>query len=463
MTSPRLDDAARSSVRDGNDLLSAAGFCDVEALRHGGGATIYRATQPALARTVAVHLQHEPIGDTRERQRFAEQCAVLGHLGDHPNILEVYGCDFGGQGRPYLVTELPTGDTLADRLQPAGWEWRGVMEMAVALAGALETAHQAGVVHGHVTAENVLLSAYGRPQLDFAAAAVDAGDAERAHDVRDLAAVCAAAFAGGDGVPEELRRLLTEAQSGRFSTALQLGTAVQQLQEELACAVTPLPVAAPDPAAPGSTPAAPGTRRRRQRLEQRHSRRSVTALAGAGLLLCAAVAIAILRAATPAPPLLDVRRLGGAWQPDLALVEQLRAAPDAYLCRDPAADAEGPAPQVEAYTTATPGARVALLLQTLPPPAATVLLDDVATQAECLEQLEGLSGGRVDRVDVGDDAVLLRYRRAGAAAPVEIRVVVARRGEVVGRAVHLGYPTGDPAVTAVLQQALDEALARPAR
>ena len=449
MTPPRLDATPGAPLRGDEELLTAAGFTDVVALSHSADATVYRAVQPALARSVAVRLQHEPMRASGERRRFAEHCAVLGHLGGHPNILGVYGCDFGAQGRPYVVTELPTGETVAHRLQRGGWQWRDVVDVAIALAGALETAHRAGVVHGHVRPDHVLVSAYGRPQLaDFAGVVADDPGAP-AQDVRDLAALCAAAVHRADDVPDRLHRLLDEAQRGRFPTAAELGAALQDLQEEQGCDVTPLPLAVDPPTPP------------HQQAGSHRRRRIVASLLIAVLLLSGALAGVLARRSADPAPLLHV--LGEGWQPDTALVEQLQAAPDAYLCRDPAGGADWSPTRIEAYTATGRPARVGIALHELSQQSAAAVLDDVAGQSACLEQLPGLTDVRASGLAIGGESVLLHYRRAAATAPVEIAVIVARRGAVVGQAVHLGYPATDPAVTAALQQALDDALRRAAR
>jgi serine/threonine-protein kinase/serine/threonine-protein kinase PknK len=61
---------------------------------------------------------------------------------------------------------------------------RDAVEIGVRLAGALETAHRAGVLHRDIKPPNVLLTAYGEPQLcDFGVARVAGGPETGSHDV----------------------------------------------------------------------------------------------------------------------------------------------------------------------------------------------------------------------------------------------------------------------------------------
>jgi serine/threonine-protein kinase len=88
----------------------------------------------------------------------------------HPHILKLF--DFGRQGDLlYLVTELLTGGSLADRIRNAPLsldEARRVMEP---VAFALDFAHGQGVIHCDLKPQNVLLDAKNNPYLtDFGVA-----------------------------------------------------------------------------------------------------------------------------------------------------------------------------------------------------------------------------------------------------------------------------------------------------
>ena len=71
--------------------------------------------------------------------------------------------------RPYLVMDYLPGGTLTERLKRDGpISWRVAAELGIKLAGALGAAHAASVLHRDVKPDNILMSAYGEPQLvDF--------------------------------------------------------------------------------------------------------------------------------------------------------------------------------------------------------------------------------------------------------------------------------------------------------
>jgi hypothetical protein len=319
--------------------------------------------------------------------------------------------------------------------------------MVVGLCGALATAHRAGVVHGHLSADDIVTSAYGTPQLAGFGLHESAREAPR--DVADLATICRAALGEQPDVPQPLRDLLDAAVRGEAGTAEQLGRSAQQLQRQLGVAVTPLQLAGD--VLSGSVDPEPRVRRDRRK----------------GALLVAVlsmVVVAALLAVRPVPAPDDHAGLeqvlgpvGGPWEADLALAAQLRSSPDAYLCHDLPTGFAQPL-QVVATRSSGGDTRVAVVLRRYPPDAAPALRDELAAQAQCLAQTSGLTGVTTEAFVAGEEAIGVRYRRPAAQAPVEIVVLTARRDSLVAQAVHLGYPRAAAAVTRDLRGELDRLL-----
>ena len=179
--------------------LAQLGLEDVAELASGGFATVYRASQPAMGREVAVKVLTAPVTDSLVRSRFARECRALGLLSDHPAIVTVFDEGFTGSGRPYLVMELMTGGSFADRLETQGpLEWPDVLTIGVRIAGALHSAHHHGVLHRDVKPANVLVSSYGAPKLgDFGIARLQGAEHTRTGALTGSLAHAAPELLGG--------------------------------------------------------------------------------------------------------------------------------------------------------------------------------------------------------------------------------------------------------------------------
>ena len=132
---------------------------------HGTAGTVYRARSVALDRPVAIKVFHGTLNDERLQRNFQRECQVLGQLGGHPHIAAVHDSGITDDDRPYLVMAYyDLGSLPADQaLDPA--EAGG---FAVAVAEALQSAHEQGVLHRDVKPQNVLRSSTGAVALaDF--------------------------------------------------------------------------------------------------------------------------------------------------------------------------------------------------------------------------------------------------------------------------------------------------------
>ncbi len=140
-----------------------------EAIGRGGFGTVYVADEPAFGRRVAVKILSERIGDDEARRGFERECQAMGTLSGHPHIVAVHRGGATERGEPYIVMDYMAGGSLADRLARSGpVPWFEVLDTGVLLAGALETAHRAEILHLDVKPANVLVSRFAEPALgDF--------------------------------------------------------------------------------------------------------------------------------------------------------------------------------------------------------------------------------------------------------------------------------------------------------
>jgi len=147
--------------------MLAERFEVVSTLAHGGMADVVEARDvPFGGRRVAVKLLREGFVDDPEVVlRFEREARIASTLKSR-HVVEILDCGVMDGGRPFIVTELLTGQSLASEL--AGRGALPVEEAALYVAQACHAmieAHDAGIVHRDLKPSNLFLSQEGARRM----------------------------------------------------------------------------------------------------------------------------------------------------------------------------------------------------------------------------------------------------------------------------------------------------------
>lgn len=124
----------------------------------GGMAVIYKATDQALGRTVAIKILRPSLThDPSFLSRFRNEARAVANL-SHPNIVTVH--DVGSDGATqYIVMEYVEGQDLKKIIRTEGVMSVGrALDLAIQICAGIGFAHRAGLVHADVKPQNILVT-----------------------------------------------------------------------------------------------------------------------------------------------------------------------------------------------------------------------------------------------------------------------------------------------------------------
>src|SRR5881394_1093908 len=176
----------------------------------GGMGVVYRATQLALDRSVALKLiTPEFANDPEFRNRFKRESKLAASI-EHPNVIPVY--EAGEQnGSLFLAMRYVEGTDLKSVLTREGrLEPLRTARFVAQIAAALDAAHAAGLVHRDVKPANVLVAGEHAYLSDFGLTRLAGSDSGLTESGRWIGTVeyCS---------PEQLRGQRTDARADVYS------------------------------------------------------------------------------------------------------------------------------------------------------------------------------------------------------------------------------------------------------
>ncbi len=124
----------------------------------GGMGAVYRASQPAMNRLVAVKILHPKLTNRKDLvSRFRREARAMSHL-SHPNTVKVFLYGELEDGSLYIVMEYLEGKNLNQLVRKEGpLPVERAVPVLTQVCGALQEAHSQGIIHRDLKPENIFI------------------------------------------------------------------------------------------------------------------------------------------------------------------------------------------------------------------------------------------------------------------------------------------------------------------
>ncbi|MCH9683347.1 MAG: protein kinase [Deltaproteobacteria bacterium] len=176
------------SISDEIGYMLRGRYQITDIIGEGGMGVVYEAWDTQVERKVAIKLvRSDTTSDRKFITRFRRELEITSQL-RHPSTIRVFEHGESDDGRPYMVMELLTGESLADRMERGRIPEMEALQVARQIAESLSEAHENGVFHRDLKPDNIFIETVGVSKvikvLDFGiAGGVDATRLTQAGEV----------------------------------------------------------------------------------------------------------------------------------------------------------------------------------------------------------------------------------------------------------------------------------------